>query len=83
MKFASPELSCADVGFLPAVNWVHDDVFIQVCLKIVFAEPQHGFKIAFKMFDTDGNEQVDKAEFIKVKVKDLLLKIARAMKSLL
>lgn len=30
------------------------------------AEPQTGFKIAFKMLDTDGNEQVEKKEFFKV-----------------
>uniref|UniRef100_UPI00358E5A37 calcium uptake protein 3, mitochondrial-like n=1 Tax=Myxine glutinosa TaxID=7769 RepID=UPI00358E5A37 len=35
-------------------------------LLCILAKPQHGFKIAFKMFDTDGNEQVDKAEFIKL-----------------
>uniref|UniRef100_A0A8C4QA01 EF-hand domain-containing protein n=1 Tax=Eptatretus burgeri TaxID=7764 RepID=A0A8C4QA01_EPTBU len=35
-------------------------------LLCILTKPQHGFKIAFKMFDTDGNEQVDKAEFIKL-----------------
>lgn len=30
------------------------------------AEPQTGFQIAFKMLDTDGNEQVEKKEFFKV-----------------
>uniref|UniRef100_A0A8B9P0A4 Mitochondrial calcium uptake 2 n=1 Tax=Apteryx owenii TaxID=8824 RepID=A0A8B9P0A4_APTOW len=30
------------------------------------AEPQTGFKIAFKMLDIDGNEQVEKKEFFKV-----------------
>lgn len=29
-------------------------------------EPQSGFKIAFNMFDTDGNQRVDKAEFLVV-----------------
>ena len=28
--------------------------------------PRTGFKIAFKMFDTDGNDQVDKNEFLVV-----------------
>ncbi|XP_074672126.1 calcium uptake protein 2, mitochondrial isoform X2 [Strix aluco] len=29
-------------------------------------EPQTGFQIAFKMLDTDGNEQVEKKEFFKL-----------------
>lgn len=29
-------------------------------------EPQTGFRIAFNMFDTDGNERVDKTEFLVV-----------------
>ena len=29
-------------------------------------EPQTGFHIAFNMFDTDGNERVDKQEFLVV-----------------
>jgi hypothetical protein len=29
-------------------------------------EPQSGFRIAFNMFDTDGNERVDKNEFLVV-----------------
>lgn len=33
----------------------------------VIAEPHTGFNIAFKMLDIDGNEQVDKKEFEKVK----------------
>jgi len=28
------------------------------------AEPHAGFRIAFNMFDTDGNEMVDKKEFL-------------------
>ena len=31
------------------------------------AEPKSGFRIAFNMFDTDGNERVDKTEFLVVK----------------
>lgn len=31
------------------------------------AEPRTGFHIAFKMLDVDGNEQVDKKEFLKVR----------------
>lgn len=30
------------------------------------AEPHTGFHIAFKMLDVDGNEHVDKKEFLKV-----------------
>lgn len=33
---------------------------------IFSSEPQSGFKIAFNMFDTDGNQKVDKAEFLVV-----------------
>lgn len=29
-------------------------------------EPLSGFRIAFNMFDTDGNERVDKNEFLVV-----------------
>lgn len=32
----------------------------------IFAEPKSGFKIAFNMFDTDGNQRVDKNEFMVV-----------------
>ncbi|NXC17372.1 MICU2 protein, partial [Corythaeola cristata] len=35
------------------------------------AEPQTGFHIAFKMLDTDGNEQVEKKEFFKVREAEL------------
>lgn len=33
---------------------------------ILFLEPKSGFKIAFNMFDTDGNQRVDKDEFLVV-----------------
>jgi Ca2+-binding EF-hand superfamily protein len=32
----------------------------------MFSEPQTGFRIAFNMFDTDGNQRVDKNEFLVV-----------------
>lgn len=32
----------------------------------VLIEPQTGFQIAFNMFDTDGNQRVDKNEFLVV-----------------
>lgn len=34
----------------------------------MIAEPQTGFRIAFNMFDTDGNERVDKNEFLVVRL---------------
>lgn len=33
-----------------------------------FPEPKSGFKIAFNMFDTDGNQRVDKNEFLVVSI---------------
>lgn len=33
-------------------------------LLSILTKPQSGFKIAFNMFDTDGNERVDKNEFL-------------------
>lgn len=38
---------------------IHSPVF-------VVAEPKSGFQIAFNMFDTDGNQRVDKNEFLVV-----------------
>lgn len=40
-------------------KWRHD------CCNFL-AEPHAGFRIAFNMFDTDGNEMVDKKEFLVV-----------------
>lgn len=37
------------------------------------AEPHAGFRIAFNMFDTDGNEMVDKKEFLVVSILELTL----------
>lgn len=34
--------------------------------NIFCLEPKSGFKIAFNMFDTDGNQRVDKNEFLVV-----------------
>lgn len=34
--------------------------------SIWITEPQSGFEIAFNMFDTDGNQRVDKNEFLVV-----------------
>lgn len=36
--------------------------------NVVCTEPQTGFRIAFNMFDTDGNEKVDKTEFLVVSI---------------
>lgn len=33
-----------------------------------FSEPETGFLIAFNMFDTDGNQRVDKEEFLVVSI---------------
>lgn len=38
-------------------------------------EPQTGFRIAFNMFDTDGNEKVDKTEFLVVRKTIFLVSI--------
>ncbi|XP_063187240.1 calcium uptake protein 2, mitochondrial [Chroicocephalus ridibundus] len=35
-------------------------------LLTILTKPQTGFRIAFKMLDTDGNEQVEKKEFFKL-----------------
>jgi hypothetical protein len=35
-------------------------------LLSILTKPQSGFRIAFNMFDTDGNERVDKNEFLVV-----------------
>lgn len=34
--------------------------------NIILPEPKSGFQIAFNMFDTDGNQRVDKSEFLVV-----------------
>ncbi len=34
--------------------------------RIYSLEPHAGFKIAFNMFDADGNQMVDKREFLVV-----------------
>lgn len=39
-----------------------------VCDLLSFTEPHAGFKIAFNMFDADGNQMVDKREFLVVSV---------------
>lgn len=52
--------------------WVCVCVYHNIFLHFV-AEPQTGFQIAFKMLDTDGNEQVEKKEFFKVCVFSCLL----------
>lgn len=39
-----------------------------------FLEPKSGFRIAFNMFDTDGNQIVDKKEFLVVSIDHTLVK---------
>ena len=41
---------------------------------MILTEPQSGFHIAFNMFDTDGNQMVEKKEFLVVSA-DTYLKI--------
>lgn len=40
--------------------------FYENFLVFFLTEPHAGFRIAFNMFDTDGNEMVDKKEFLVV-----------------
>lgn len=35
-------------------------------MTVLISEPHAGFRIAFNMFDADGNEMVDKKEFLVV-----------------
>lgn len=45
------------------INWAQNEY----SFKIIFVlEPEEGFRIAFNMFDTDGNRRVDKKEFLVV-----------------
>lgn len=37
-----------------------------MCSPLCSPEPHAGFKIAFNMFDADGNQMVDKREFMVV-----------------
>lgn len=37
-------------------------------MTVSLAEPRTGFDIAFQMLDVDGNEQVDKKEFLTVRL---------------
>lgn len=39
---------------------------LTLCAPLCFPEPHAGFKIAFNMFDADGNQMVDKREFLVV-----------------
>ena len=45
--------------------WKHFSIS-QILSCFCLAEPHAGFRIAFNMFDTDGNEMVDKKEFLVV-----------------
>lgn len=36
-------------------------------------EPEAGFRIAFNMYDTDGNQRVDKEEFLVVSTRFVFL----------
>ncbi|CAG2061044.1 unnamed protein product [Timema podura] len=39
-------------------------------LLSILTKPRTGFEIAFNMFDTDGNQRVDKNEFLVFPQKD-------------
>lgn len=39
-----------------------------ICFAVSSTEPHSGFRIAFNMFDTDGNQRVDKKEFLVVRI---------------
>uniref|UniRef100_S4RXH8 EF-hand domain-containing protein n=1 Tax=Petromyzon marinus TaxID=7757 RepID=S4RXH8_PETMA len=54
----------------------YTDYLFLVC---ILTKPRAGFQVFFKMFDTDGNERVDKKEFMKVCATQLL-KIFRKKK---
>lgn len=43
---------------------------------IWITEPQSGFEIAFNMFDTDGNQRVDKNEYLVVSWFQIFIKIS-------
>lgn len=45
-----------------------------------FSEPQSGFRIAFNMFDTDGNERIDKNEFLVVSIRMMHVNVVFARK---
>lgn len=47
--------------------WIESYVHTSNIVPNFVAEPKSGFRIAFNMFDTDGNERVDKTEFLVVK----------------
>lgn len=51
-------------------------------LLSVLTKPHSGFKIAFNMFDTDGNSKVDKSEFLVVSIDELPMKLPKSMKKL-
>uniref|UniRef100_A0A671NJ80 Calcium uptake protein 3, mitochondrial-like n=1 Tax=Sinocyclocheilus anshuiensis TaxID=1608454 RepID=A0A671NJ80_9TELE len=50
-------------------------------LLCILTKPHAGFKIAFNMFDADGNEMVDKREFMVVRLVLLLFIINQLIKS--
>uniref|UniRef100_A0A3Q3D9T4 Mitochondrial calcium uptake 2 n=1 Tax=Hippocampus comes TaxID=109280 RepID=A0A3Q3D9T4_HIPCM len=59
------------------VSWRHTTYCLisyteYLFLLTILTKPRTGFHIAFKMLDVDGNEQVDKKEFMKVKLNDSL-----------
>jgi Ca2+-binding EF-hand superfamily protein len=43
-------------------------------LLCILTKPEEGFRIAFNMFDTDGNQRVDKKEFLVIQALMLMLR---------
>lgn len=64
-------LSILTSRFFSTINFIaiflSNSNFLTNC-NWVFLEPKSGFKIAFNMFDTDGNQRVDKNEFLVVSI---------------
>lgn len=46
--------------------WFYCIIFHILMNIFEILEPKSGFQIAFNMFDTDGNQRVDKNEFLVV-----------------
>lgn len=42
------------------------NLYLSISMLFSLTEPHAGFKIAFNMFDADGNQMVDKREFLVV-----------------
>lgn len=72
-------LSILTSKYLPPNNYLLKSEFQLTKLILFrflcFSEPETGFLIAFNMFDTDGNQRVDKEEFLVVSSMTSFLKL--------